>query len=134
MDCSGHAWSRADEDRRRGLVMNLDELAEEILAIAAHDAERQLAAILLEWKGTDETASRLAKRIDDFIREYRDGPAPISEAIKNHWERFKTEAIDGIGGLTMNERLYYFGLYERFDDWENQDEIRELYAKLHATR
>jgi hypothetical protein len=46
-------------------------------------------------------------------------------------ETFKKEAIEGIGGMTMNERLYWFGL---FDLWDNSDEDdkNRIRNKLHA--
>ena len=114
--------------------MTLDELAEEFLSCAAHAAEKRLAEILVVWKGTGETVSGLAERADDFVHGRQDGPRPIGEEIRNNRERFKSEAINGIAGFTMNERLYYFGLFDRYDKQKNQDdELRELYAELHAT-
>jgi len=54
------------------------------------------------------------------------------ETIYHMWSSFRDEAITGIGGMTMNERLYYFGLFERFDDCEDQHARLVLYKKLHA--
>ena len=113
--------------------MNLDELTEEILSCSSHDAEKQLSKILIEWKSTNETVSFLAKTVEDFIYTLQDGSTPISNEIKENWKRFKTEAIDRIDGFTMNERLYCFGLFDRYDNGKNQSDKQELYDKLHAT-
>ena len=48
------------------------------------------------------------------------------------WSSFRDEAISGIGGMTMNERLYWFGLFSRFDDCTNEETKLLVYRKLHA--
>jgi len=42
------------------------------------------------------------------------------------------QGIDGIGGMTMNERLWSFGLFDRFDLSQENKEKRIIYQKLHA--
>ena len=42
-----------------------------------------------------------------------------SNAFYRNWCHFRELAIDGIGGMTMNERLYVFGLFEL---WGESDE------------
>lgn len=39
-----------------------------------------------------------------------------SNDFYRNWCNFKEVAIDGIGGMTMNERLYVFGLLELWDE------------------
>ena len=42
-----------------------------------------------------------------------------SDAFIQNWRTFKSEAIDGISGMTLNERLHVFGLLEL---WAESDE------------
>lgn len=50
------------------------------------------------------------------------------------WEalqRFKEYAVTGIGGMTINERLYWFGLFEEWDSADDAGQQR-IRRKLHA--
>jgi hypothetical protein len=49
------------------------------------------------------------------------------------WSLFRDEAISGIGGMTMNERLYAFSLSERFDACTDENSRLVIYKKLHTT-
>jgi len=44
------------------------------------------------------------------------------------WNTFREDAIHGIGGMTMNERLYFFGLFERFDASRSKKEKDTIYG------
>ncbi len=48
------------------------------------------------------------------------------------WLSFRGDAIRGVGGMTMNERLWAFSLFERFDSCKFEVERLEMYGKLHA--
>jgi hypothetical protein len=48
------------------------------------------------------------------------------------WSLFKEKTISQVGGMTMNERLYFFGLSDQFENC-NSDECRlRIYTKLKA--
>lgn len=40
------------------------------------------------------------------------------------WSAFRREAIDGISGMTMNERLYCFDLFESFDSASTKQRVK----------
>lgn len=46
------------------------------------------------------------------------------------WLSFRDEAIFGIGGMTMNERLYWCGLFDEFDTCKDELSKLRLYNKL----
>jgi len=112
--------------------MNYDEYIEEARRYSSEEVVARLVAHLTKWKTDNTNVLELADSIERFF-----GNAWItSEETHNHlyrlWAGFKTQAISGIGGMTMNERLYWFGLFERF---ENASELEQkvIYAKLCAT-
>ena len=43
-------------------------------------------------------------------------------------------ATRGIGGMTMNERLHRFGLFERFDACDAEEESQVVHNKLSRRR
>lgn len=113
--------------------MNLDELAQNIRAISSECVVQKLADILIEWKSNPETAEELRSKIERYIGNIWVKKDEDHSKIYKLWENFRNEAIGGIGGMTMNERLYWFGLFERFDAAQNKAQKEVIYRKLHAT-
>tara|TARA_R110002124_G_C8951432_1_gene513349 strand:+ start:655 stop:999 length:345 start_codon:yes stop_codon:yes gene_type:complete len=112
--------------------MNLDELAQTFRSIPNEKLLKDLAQYIEAWKADDRTASELETMVERFF-----GNSWLS-SDENHskayglWEAFRNEAIRGIGGMTMNERLYLFSLFERYDACSTEEERLVVYSKLHA--
>ncbi|MEP4547943.1 MAG: hypothetical protein ABJ000_17305 [Saccharospirillum sp.] len=112
--------------------MTIDELANEIRAVSDEQLIQDLARYMEEWKEDDRNAEALKTMVDRFL-----GNVWIPEE-KDHskayhlWSSFRDDAIHGIGGMSMNERLYVFSLFERFDSCESEEETLMIYEKLHA--
>ncbi len=115
-----------------GLQMNLDELSEEVSKVSSEKVVQDLSRFLLEWKDNDETAEELKEGIERYIGNTWINEDEDHSKIYRMWSTFREEAISGIGGMTMNERLYWFGLFNRFDVCKNQEEKLLVYEKLHA--
>jgi len=49
------------------------------------------------------------------------------------WSEFRDREVEKIGGMTMNERLFTFGLFERFDTFADEDARLIVYQKLLAS-
>jgi hypothetical protein len=111
--------------------MNIDELAAAIEAASPNANGRELAVLLRNWKSTSETAERLSELVERYIGHTWFETEAVNDAVYSLWSNFRDEAIGGIDGMTMNERLYCFGLFERFDH-ASVNEREEIYAKLHA--
>ena len=110
--------------------MNLDELAEHIGALSPDPGVQRLTALLRDWKTDDATVAALAARVERHLATA--GIAQGHAEIERLWESFREKAIAGIGGMTMNERLYWFSLFERKDAAEGEAERLAIYRKLHA--
>ena len=110
--------------------MNYDEYTKEIDKFSDDEVVARLRKHLVDWKQDDTNVIELADSIERLF-----GNSWIeSEKTHTHlyrlWSKFKKEAIEGIGGMTMNERLYWFGLFERYESTETDKKV--IYAKLCA--
>ncbi|MBB5213105.1 hypothetical protein [Microbulbifer hydrolyticus] len=108
--------------------MNLDEL---VNSIPESDLRENLSHCVGEWKQDDKDIEVLT----DLIRKWHGNvwfqEADASNKFHSEFQKFKSVAIDNIGGLTLNERLYWFGL---FDAWGSGNETTQnrLRSKLRA--
>jgi hypothetical protein len=57
----------------------------------------------------------------------------VHERLYAEWVGFRQNVVEHIGGQTMNERLYWFGLSDRYDQCRDGKERDALYAKLLAS-
>jgi hypothetical protein len=71
----------------------------------------------------------------DSIERFFGNSGITSEDTYSHpyklWSSFRAAAISGIGGMTINERLYWFGLFERYES-ATEAEQQVTYEKLCA--
>ncbi|MFY0675908.1 MAG: hypothetical protein JXR18_01365 [Neptuniibacter sp.] len=111
--------------------MNYDEYIEEARKYSSDEVVARLVSHLTNWKSDNTNVLELANSIERFF-----GNSWItSEETHSHlyklWSSFKTAAISGIGGMTINERLYWFGLFERYER-ASELEQQVIYEKLCA--
>jgi hypothetical protein len=112
--------------------MNLDELAQELRNISNENLLGDLAKYIEAWKLDDRNAKELETMVERFFgNTWLPNEEDHSKAY-NLWQAFRDDAIRGIGGMTMNERLYIFGLFVRFDAISSEEEKNVIYSKLHA--
>jgi hypothetical protein len=112
--------------------VNIDELAAAIRSVSPEEPAQRLGNLLLEWKRDDSTAEDLRSHIERAIGHIWFSTDAVHGEVYRLWSEFRSRAIDGIGGMTMNERLYWFGLLERFDKAKTDEARKRVYAKLHA--
>ncbi len=113
--------------------MNLDELVTKLELISDDPAIEQLARVLLSWKSDDSTITELRRDIELFIGNRWVGREEEHDQMYSLWSEFRDHEIDMIGGMTMNERLYSFGLFERFDSSADEESQLVVYRKLLAS-
>ena len=112
--------------------MNYDEFVNEVQKHDSAPDVAKLLGVLKGWKLNNESVAQLQTIIERFF-----GHTWIeSEETHNHlyklWSSFNTSAIGNIGGMTMNERLFWFGLFEQFDSCKSEAKKQLIYSKLSA--
>jgi hypothetical protein len=111
--------------------MNYDEYIKEAKKYSSDEVVARLVSYLVEWKSDDTNAVQLADSIERFFGNSWITREETHSHLYKLWSDFKAQAISDIGGMTMNERLYLFGLFERFES-AAKTEKKIIYAKLHA--
>ena len=108
--------------------MNLDELVNSVPEV---ELREKLYHWVGEWKQDDKDVEALAYLIGKWNGSVWFQDTDASNKSHSSFQNFKSTAIENIGGLTLNERLYWFGL---FGVWENANATTQqrLRSKLHA--
>lgn len=118
--------------RTLGLQMDLDELSHAFRSIPDENILSDLAQSIEAWKADDQTANELETMVERFFGNTWLSSDETHSIAYGLWEAFRNDAIRGIGGMTVNERLYIFSLFERFDACNSEEEKLVVYSKLHA--
>jgi hypothetical protein len=113
--------------------MNLDELAKKIQDLSSDKALPGLANQLVAWKDTSASVDDLAVAIERYIGNIWIDSNQDHERVYALWSAFRKDSIESVRGMTMNERLYVFGLLDRFDALQGDTERQAMYAKVHAS-
>lgn len=103
--------------------MNIDELVNSIPEVG-HRAD--LAHWVSEWKKDDTDIYRLYELIAKWHGNVWFDDQSAQNKFWSNLQAFKVDAVDGLDGMTVNERLYWFGLFEEWDssDSKGQQQIR----------
>jgi hypothetical protein len=112
--------------------MTLDELAATIGSTSREPTVQQLSSLLLSWKNDDSTVEALQEQVERFIGNTWIEREVDHKTIYAAWSSFVAESIDSIRAMTINERLYFFGLGEQFAEAATNEQRLRLYAKLLA--
>jgi hypothetical protein len=118
---------RGEKSRR----MNLDELAAYFCGSFTDPVIHRLAAVLRAWKTDTSTAQDLRETVERYVGNAWIARDDEHKKVYDAWSSFRDSAIGCIRGMTMNERLYSFGLFDRFDASAGQEKLI-IYRKLHA--
>ena len=113
--------------------MHLDELAHRIASVSDDPLVQRLPKLLRDWKFDDTTVEQLRESVERYIGNSWIQSTRHHEDVYGLWSTFRDEAITSIGGMTMNERLYWFSLFPLFDACETDDDRSRFYKKLLAS-
>jgi hypothetical protein len=114
--------------------MNLDELIKNIRKVSKKDVVQKLADHISDWKSDEKNAVDLRESVERFLGNTWIEKRSDFDKVYEMWTEFRNAAIDGIGGMTMNERLYWFGLFDLYDNAKNNAEKEKFYGKLMAKK
>ena len=112
--------------------MDLDELAAAIKKTSSDPIALKLSDLISSWKADQLNAIELESNVERYIGNTWMADTIEHEKIYALWSQFRGDAIHGIGGMTMNERLYCFSLFPLWDDAKTEEERKAIYAKLLA--
>tara|TARA_R110002072_G_C7926568_1_gene531386 strand:- start:1598 stop:1945 length:348 start_codon:yes stop_codon:yes gene_type:complete len=112
----------------------LDTLSNKIQSVSDDPVIQKLVMELTNWKKGDENVKQLESTIERFIGTTWIKEDEHHEQVYQLWSAFRDENIRLIQGMTMNERLFSFGLFERYDDCRTKLEKDVIYKKLLGSR
>jgi hypothetical protein len=110
--------------------MNLDELINSIPNTELK-LKKSFNNTISDWKSNTESVSNLERLIGKWHGNVWFENTEVSNQFYENFCAFTDENIKNIDGMTMNERLFQFSLFELWDlnDMEIQKNIRK---KLNA--
>lgn len=97
--------------------MTLDDLVNSIPE-SEGNLRKDLAHWVDDWKKSGDSLEQLCSLIEKWHAGVWFSDANASNAFYRNWTQLKAEEIECIGGMTMNERLFVFGL---LDLWDNSN-------------
>ena len=113
-------------------MMNLDEFAKVLKKDSNERRLSDLALYVEAWKSDDRDVNELKTMVERFIGNAWLPSEKEHSNVHSLWETFRGDAILGIDGMTMNERLYNFSLIDRFYASKSEKEKNVIYNKVLA--
>jgi hypothetical protein len=113
--------------------MNLDSFIKEF---EAYEFEKEASVIkehLAKWKKDNTDVYQLSSSTEKLFGNLWFQEDLSHQYLYSKWTEFQRFAINGIGGMTINERLYVFSLFERYESINEKSERAALYAKICAS-
>lgn len=108
--------------------MNLDELVASIPEPGLRD---ELFRWVDEWKSDQSDVERLSALIREWHGNVSFADPHAQDEFYARFEHFREWVIQNLGGMTVNERLYWFGLFDHWDQ-SNESTRERLRVKLRA--
>lgn len=114
--------------------MSLEQLILNIKKISSAKEAIGLANYIQDWKTNEMNTAELRSSVEKYLGNISLENNFDYLHIYSLWSEFRNVAIDGIGGMTMNERLYHFGLLEAYEKLITEKEKEKFFTKLMARK
>ncbi|MFC6860380.1 hypothetical protein [Zunongwangia atlantica] len=114
--------------------MNIDELTKKIRKVSSEKNIQELSDFIQKWKFDKKNVLELRENVERYLGHARFDKKADFDKVYEMWSDFRDSAINRIDGMTMNERLYWFGLFELFENTKNETEQEKYYSKLMAKK
>jgi hypothetical protein len=112
--------------------VDLDELATAMKKTSSDPVALKLSGLISAWKDDWSNVKELESTVERCIGNTWIANTAEHKEIYSLWSQFRDDAIHGIGGMAMNERLYCFSLFPRWDSAQTDEDRKTIYAKLLA--
>ena len=108
--------------------MNIDDL---VNSINEPDFKVELNDWVYKWKNDDADVMSLYELVAKWYGNVWFVDQSNQNLFWKNLQLFKINAVDCINGMTLNERLYWFGLIDKWDN-SNKNVQEKIRNKLHA--
>ena len=119
------------------LLTIVNSLPDMISHLSMKEDDRSVAglcAMLSLWIEDDDDVLMLRENIEHYIEGTWPGQQDGRAFVEPLWIEFCESQIKLIQGMTMNERLFAFGLLDRFDRSQSDEKaVLTVYSKVLAT-
>ena len=110
--------------------MTLRELLAALPEASSDRAVRGLIDLLEQWRENADTAEDLYRTAEKYIGNTWLPSDAEHEAVYALWSAFKNQCIAGRGGMTINERLHCFDLFDAWDSAKTDEDRAAIRHKI----
>jgi hypothetical protein len=101
--------------------MTLGELIPALHKASSDRVVRGLIELLEQWRTSANTADELYQSVERYIGNSWIASDEEHKTVYSLWSAFRDECIAGRRGMTINERLYCFDLFDAWDSAKTEE-------------
>jgi len=101
--------------------MTLGELIPAIQGASSDRTVHGLVDLLQQWRSSANTADDLHRSVERYIGNSWIASDAEHKTVYSLWSAFRDQCIAGRGGMTINERLYCFDLFDAWDSAKTEE-------------
>lgn len=109
--------------------MTLRELLTALPAASSDRMVHGLIPLLEQWRANADTAEDLYRTVEKYIGNTWLASDAEHKAVYALWTAFRNQCITGHEGMTINERLYCFDLFDASDSAKTDEDRASIRHK-----
>jgi len=110
--------------------MTLGELIPALYKASSDRVVLGLIELLEQWRANAQTADKLYQSVERYIGNSWIANDTDHESVYSLWSAFRDQCIAGRGGMTINERLYCFDLFDAWDSAKTEEDRAVVRHKI----